>query len=84
MQNAPREHSAILSISIKLLSSIKTLVLSIFEMSLKAGFTACTISHNANTIQIELQGDITLAMLIFSPFFPTKHALFNGSSVVQI
>ena len=40
--------------------------------------------HIANTIQLELQGDITLAILIFSPIFPTKHALSNGSSVVRI
>ena len=39
MQNAPREHSAILSTFIKLLFVIKTFVLSIFEWLLKTGFT---------------------------------------------
>ena len=39
MQNAPREHSAILSTCIKLPFVFKTFVLSIFEWSLKTGFT---------------------------------------------
>ena len=39
MQNAPREHSAILLTFIKLTFVFKTFVLSIFEWSLKAGFT---------------------------------------------
>ena len=39
MQNAPREHSAILSPFIKLQFAIKTFVLSIFEWPLKTGFT---------------------------------------------
>ena len=39
MQNAPREHSAILSTFIKLQIVFKTFVLSIFEWPLKAGFT---------------------------------------------
>ena len=39
LQNAPREDSAILSTSIKLPFVSKTFVLSIFEWSLKTGFT---------------------------------------------
>ena len=39
MQNAPREHSAILSTFIKLLLVIKIFVLSIFEWPLKTGLT---------------------------------------------
>ena len=39
MQNAPREHSAILSTCIKPPPVFKTFVLSIFEWSLKTGFT---------------------------------------------
>ena len=39
LQNAPREHSAILSTFIKLPFVFKTFVLSIFEQSLTAGFT---------------------------------------------
>ena len=39
MQNAPREHSAILSTFIKLPFVFKTFVLSIFEWLLKTGFT---------------------------------------------
>ena len=39
MQNAPREHSAILSTFIKLPFVFKTFVLSIFEWPLKTGFT---------------------------------------------
>ena len=39
LQNAPREHSAILSTFIKLPFVIKTFVLSIFEWPLKTGFT---------------------------------------------
>ena len=39
MQNAPREHSAIFFIFIKLPFVFKTFVLSIFEWPLKTGFT---------------------------------------------
>ena len=39
MQNAPREHSAILLTFIKLPFVFKTFVLSIFEWPLKTGFT---------------------------------------------
>ena len=39
LQNAPREHSAILSTFIKLLFVFKTFLLSIFELALKTGFT---------------------------------------------
>ena len=39
MQNAPREHSAILSTFIKLPFVFRTFVLSIFEWPLKTGFT---------------------------------------------
>ena len=39
LQNAPREHSAILSTFIKLPFVFKTFVLSIFEWPLKTGFT---------------------------------------------
>ena len=39
--NAPREHSAILSTFIKLPFVLKAFVLSIFEQSLKTGFTVC-------------------------------------------
>ena len=39
LQNAPKEHSAILSIFIKLPFVFKTFVLPIFEWPLKTGFT---------------------------------------------
>ena len=39
MQNAPREHSAILLTFIKLPFVLKTFILSIFEWPLKTGFT---------------------------------------------
>ena len=39
MQNAPREHSAIILTSIKLPFVFKTFVLSVFEWPLKTGFT---------------------------------------------
>ena len=39
MQNAPREHSAILSTFIKIPFLIKIFVLSIFEWPLMTGFT---------------------------------------------
>ena len=39
LQNAPREHSAILSTFIKLPFVFKTFVLSLFEWPLKTGFT---------------------------------------------
>ena len=44
LQNAPREHSTILSTFIKLPFAIKTFVLSIFEWPLKTGFTVDTCS----------------------------------------
>ena len=44
LQNAPREHSAILSTFIKLAFVFKTLiVLTIFEWPLKTGSTVCTM-----------------------------------------
>ena len=44
MQNAPREHSAILLTFIKLPFVFKTFVLSIFEWPLKTGFTVFDIN----------------------------------------
>ena len=48
MQNAPKEHSAILLTFIKLPIVFKTFVLSVFEWLLKTGFTVfiCTDFHN--------------------------------------
>ena len=45
LQNAPREHSAILSTSIKLPFVVKTFVLSFYEWPLKTGFTVIHILH---------------------------------------
>ena len=46
LQNAPREHSTILSTFIKLPFVFKTIVLSIFEWPLKTGFKLyCTYSN---------------------------------------
>ena len=45
LQNAPREHSAILSTFIKLPYSIKTFVLSIFKWPLKTGLTVLWIYY---------------------------------------
>ena len=44
LQNAPREHSAILSTFIKLPIVSKTFVLSIFEWPFKTGFTVLSKS----------------------------------------
>ena len=41
LQNAPREHFAILSTFIKVPFVFKTFILSFFEWSLKAGITVC-------------------------------------------
>ena len=49
MQNAPREHSAILSTFIKLPSVIKIFVLSIFEWPLKAGFTVLLANYTGTS-----------------------------------
>ena len=46
LQNALREHSAILSTFIKLPFVIKIFVLSIFEWPLETGFTVCTVSEH--------------------------------------
>ena len=62
MQNAQREHSAILSTFIKLPSVIKMFVVSIFEWPLRTGFTVTTcipvtlaqnfmISHSLNVYE---------------------------------
>ena len=45
LQNAPREHSAILSIFIKLPFVLKNFVLPIFEWPLKTGFTVYSLSE---------------------------------------
>ena len=45
LQNAPREHSAILLTFIKLPVVIKTFVLSIFEWPFYTGFTAHVLAH---------------------------------------
>ena len=49
MQNAPREHSAIL-LTIKLLFAIKTFVLSIFEWPLKTSFTVNLVADQPHKI----------------------------------
>ena len=46
MQNAPRDHSAILSTFIKLPFVLKTFVLSIFEWPLKTGFTVMLMNDD--------------------------------------
>ena len=43
MQNAPVEHSAVLLICIELPHGFKTFVISIFEWSLKTGFTVVSL-----------------------------------------
>ena len=63
MQNAPREHSAILSTFIKLPFDFKTFVLSIFEWPLKIGFTVLSIFTNQTIcfwcIKETSQGDVS-------------------------
>ena len=62
MQNAPREHSAILLTFIKLPFVIKTFVLSFFEWPLKTGFTIIRFVK-ANEIEkskIEDKTDLSL------------------------
>ena len=48
LQNAPREHSAILSTFIKLPFVFKTFILSIFEWPFKTGFTILQWIHRLN------------------------------------
>ena len=55
MQNAPREHSAILSTFIKLPFFFKTFVLSFFERLLKTGFT---VFNSRGALQTLLQTDL--------------------------
>ena len=50
LQNAPREHSAILSTFIKLPFVFKSFVLSFFELSLKTGFTVLSVRLNTCTL----------------------------------
>ena len=52
LQNAPREHSAILLTVIKLPFVIKIFVLSIFEWPLKTGFTVYVKTRASITMYI--------------------------------
>ena len=75
MQNAPREHSAILLTFIKLPFVFKTFVLSMFEWPLKIGFTVdhmapqqyltCN-SEDENNINISFSKDIVLNICCMS------------------
>ena len=59
MQNAPREHSAILSTFIKLPFVLKTFVLSIFEWRLKTGLTVFRlINHQWLTYSVMSCSDV--------------------------
>ena len=51
LQNAPREHSAILSTCIKLPSVFETFILTIFDQLLKTGFT----QHHNHWVLIKVQ-----------------------------
>ena len=54
MQNAQREHSAILSTFIKLPFVVSTFVLSIFESPLKTGFTVqAKLSENMPLLHVK-------------------------------
>ena len=59
MQNAPREHSAILLTCIKIPPFFKTSVLSIFEWPLKTGFTVLEIYMDAKVKGIALDKRIS-------------------------
>ena len=54
MQNARREHSAILSTFIKVPFVFKTFVLSIFEWPLKTGFTVYSIGDVDHTEFVQM------------------------------
>ena len=59
MQNALREHSAILLTSIKLPFVFKTFVFSIFEWSLKTGFSVLLyLHHNLDHIYIKARSTV--------------------------
>ena len=60
MQNASREHSAILSTFIKLSFAFKTFVLSFFEWPVKTGLTVCSIVDigPAKFVQIMIKSDM--------------------------
>ena len=64
LQNAPKEHSAILSTFIKLPFVFKTIVLSVFEWALKTGFTVFKLEH-------ELGWSLTYGMVCSN--FDFKH-----------
>ena len=74
LQNAPREHSAILSTFIKLPFVFKTFVLAIYEWPLKTGFTVyhtmprlfwkLTISHGLKNVSLKVIFSLCLAPLI--------------------
>ena len=78
MQNAPREHSAILSTSNELPFVFKTIVLSIFELPLKTGFTVLGL------FIIVLDGPVAqwvaIPLLIQKLFDPSPDSYFHGSN----
>ena len=60
LQNAPREHSAILLTFIKLPFTIKIFVLSIFEWRLKTSFTV--LSTYAQTPHLDPHADVAVGL----------------------
>ena len=87
MQNAPREHSAILSAFIKLPFVFKTFVLSIFEWLLKTGFTVYMYPNNgtlANSVELdESLGHLIRVCTVYCKSIP-KQPKYIGKGEFQI
>ena len=89
MQNALREHSAILSTFIKLPFVFKTTVLSIFEWPLKTGFTVFVVDE----VQLSNSGPaIAGSEILFKavvldgashPVYDTTHFEYNWFNTVD-
>ena len=75
MQNAPKEHSAILSTFIKLPGVLKTIVLSIFEWPLKTGFTFIILPDYK--VNVPGYGDLVVDICFGGAYF----AILDASQV---
>ena len=80
MQNAPKEHSAMLSTFIKLPFVIKTFFLSIFERSLKMGFIEFFFDRVPEAVYGDNQdmlGEVFVDTVDTVSYFSIKSATYN-------
>ena len=69
LQNAQREHSAILSTFIKLPFFIKIFVFSIFEWPFYTGFTVCTMNQPKFVVSNKMDNVINIQWVVYLSIF---------------